>query len=156
MQLTATEILTGHIEEVFVSLTDFSAAEKTALERGVNIRRLDALAEPGVGVRWQIDFFARGRERRAEIEVVKLTKPTSLKYEGHVGGLLFETNVACRVLDSNATEVTVITKLRARSMSARVLIQSMKIARRRVVKRYRQSVRRVLRDVEARREPAHG
>lgn len=153
MQFSTTEILTGHIEDIFAALADFSAAERAAMERGVQIRRLDALSEPGEGVTWQVDFFARGRDRQAEIEVTKFTKPTTLRYEGHVGGLMFETNIACRVADSNATEVTVMTKLRARSMSSRVLLHSMKLGRRKIVKRYRKAVRKLLSEVEARRVP---
>jgi hypothetical protein len=152
MQLNVTEILTGHIEEVFGALSDFPAAERAALDAGVKVRRLDAHAAPTEGMRWQVGFYARGRDREAEIELVKYTRPTLIRYEGHVGGLHFETDVACRVVDSNATEVSVSTKLRARSMPARVLIQSMKLARRRVVQRYRNNVRRILRKVEARRD----
>lgn len=156
MQISTSEILTGYIEDVFDALSDFSAAERAALARGLDVKRLDAMEKPGAGVQWQIDFFARGRDRRAEIEVVKFTRPTVLQYQGNVGGLLFETSVACRVADSNATEVTVTTKLRARSMSARVFVQSMKLARRKVVKKYRQSVRRLLQDVEIRRSAERG
>ncbi|MDJ0858709.1 MAG: SRPBCC family protein [Dinoroseobacter sp.] len=151
MQLNTTEILTGHIEDVFDALSDFARAERAAMSRGISVERLDALGAPGEGVKWRIGFFARGRDREAEMEVTKFTRPTALRYEGHVGGLFFETNVACRVADSNATEVTVAIKLRAKSMSARVLLQSLKIARRRVQQRFRKSIRNILREVEASR-----
>lgn len=154
MQLNATEILTGHIEEVFDELADFARAERAAMDRGISVERLDALGAPDAGVKWKIGFFARGRDREAEMEVTKFTRPTLIRYEGQVGGLVFETNVACRVADSNATEVTVSTKLRAKSMSARVLLQSLKIARRRVQKRFRKSIRTLLREVESKRMQA--
>ncbi|WP_425091455.1 hypothetical protein [Tropicimonas sp. S265A] len=150
MQLRSTEILHGHIEDVFAALSDFAAAEAAAMERGLDVQRRDALGTPGEGMQWKVAFFARGRDREAEFELVKYTRPTGMRYEGHVGGLLFETSVACRVLDSNSTEVTVSTKLRARSMSAKVLLQSMKLARGRVVQRYRKGVRRLLHQVESR------
>jgi hypothetical protein len=152
MQMSTTEVLHGHIEKVFEALCDFPAAERAAMDRGVTVQRLDALGAAAEGVRWTLGFFARGRDREAEIELTKFTRPTLMRYEGHVGGLLFEATVACRVADSNATEVTVTTKLRARSMSAKVLIQSMKLARARVVQRYRKAIRRQLREVEARLE----
>ncbi|MEM8579623.1 MAG: SRPBCC family protein [Pseudomonadota bacterium] len=154
MQLSTTEILTGHIEEVFEALSDFPRAERAAMARGVTVERLDALGVPSAGVKWRLGFFARGRDRQAEMEVTKFTRPTVIRFEGHVGGLLFETSVACRVADSNATEVTVATKLRAKSMSARVLVQSLKIARTRIAQRYRKSIRRILREVEQSRTSA--
>jgi len=150
MQINASETLKGHIEEIFDALSDFAPAEQAAMDRGMRVERLDALAAPAAGMRWKIGFFARGREREADVELVKTTRPTFMQFEGKVGGLFFQSNISCRVADTDATEVTVVTKLKPQAMTARMLVQSLKLARRRVNRRYKMALGRLLRDVESR------
>lgn len=150
MQFRASETVTGGIDRVHALVSDMAYYERRALEAGLEVQRLDKLPAPAPGMQWRIPFRAKGRDRVADIELVKLSVPTTLRFEGKVQGLLFEAVVDCRVLDPEATEVTVSTKLRAKSITAKVLMQSMKLARTTLNERYRKRVRKVLRDLEDR------
>lgn len=150
MQFKTSEAVTGPIDVVFDALSDMTRHEREALARGLKVERLDALPQPAPGMRWRVPFHAKGRDRVAEIELVKLARPTGMRFEGRVQGLLIEADVDCRVLDAEATEVTVTTKLRAKSISAKVILQSMKLARPSLAKQYRQRVRKSLQKLEDR------
>jgi hypothetical protein len=153
MQFRTTETVTGGIDAVFACMSDLVFYERKALDAGLAVRRLDKLPAPAPGMQWEVPFRARGRDRVAEIELVKLDAPMRMRFEGRVQGLLFEADMDCRVLDADATEVTVTTKLRAKSITAKVLLQSMKLARTTLNKRYRKRVRKALRDLEGRVRP---
>ncbi|MEM1079775.1 MAG: SRPBCC family protein [Pseudomonadota bacterium] len=150
MQFKASEVVTGPVEDVFAYLSDVAYYERTALDTGVEVKRLDKLPRPGPGMRWQIPFRARGRDRIAEVTMVTLHPPQKMRFEGAVQGLHFEIDVQAEALDPNATEVTVATKTRAKSITAKVLLQSMKLARDSLNKGYRQRVRKALRQLEDR------
>ncbi|WP_424965446.1 SRPBCC family protein [Dinoroseobacter sp. S375] len=150
MQFKASEVVTGPVEDVFAGLSDMAHYERMALENGIEVKRLDKLPRPGPGMRWQIPFRARGRDRIAEMTLVTLHAPQKMRFEGAVQGLQFEVDVLAEALDPNATEITVATKTRAKSITAKVLLQSMKLARDSLNKGYRQRVRKALRQLEDR------
>lgn len=150
MQFRASEVVTGSIDAVFAQLSDMAQHERDALDKGIEVARLDKLPRPAPGMQWRIPFHARGRDRVAEVELVKFTAPTGMRFEGRVNGLLFESDMDCRVLDPEATEVTITTKLRAKSIPAKVILQSMKLARPSLNKQYRKRVRKSMRLLEDR------
>ncbi|MDD9718346.1 SRPBCC family protein [Dinoroseobacter sp. PD6] len=150
MQFRASEVVTGPIDLVFAGLSDMAHYERDALARGVQVERLDNLPRPAPGMQWRVPFRAKGRDRVAEFALVKLAAPTGMRFEGRVQGLFFESDFDCRVLDPDATEVTITTKLRAKSISAKVILQSMKLARASLAKQYRKRVRKSLRELEDR------
>jgi hypothetical protein len=150
MQFKASETVTGGIDAVFAAISDLAHYERKALDAGLAVRRLDKLPAPAPGMQWEVPFRAKGRDRVAEVELVRRDAPTRMRFEGRVQGLLFEADLDCRVLDADATEVTVTTKLRAKSITAKVLLQSMKLARSTLNKRYRKRVRKALRELEDR------
>ena len=68
MQFSTKEDIEAPIAEVFDMLYEFESFERAAMRRGAEVRRVDDLAAPGVGMMWQAVFDLRGKRREVELE----------------------------------------------------------------------------------------
>jgi hypothetical protein len=96
-------------------VSDFQVYERAAMRRGAQVRRLDNQDVKGPGMAWQADFEFRGKKRALEITLEDYEAPTNLEFLGTSGGL------------SGACEIELIA--RPQTLSARLLVQSLKLAK---------------------------
>ena len=148
MQVKATEDIAAPIEHVFAELTDFTALERRALRRGIDVRRKFKEAAPGIGEGWQARFRFRGKERDAKITLKGLDAPHALSFSGVSGGLDTVTQVELVPMSPNRTRVNVVFKMIPNTLSARLLVQSLKLARSTINKRFRKRMSEYARDIE--------
>lgn len=150
MQFTAKQDISAPIETVFGAVTDFETLERALLRRGVEVRRADSLSQPGPGMCWESRFEARGKPREVTAELCGIDHPERLELAMESTGVHGVLTVDLAQLSPRQTRMRVTLVLRPQTLSARLLVQSMKLGKASLLKRYRKAVRKFGRELEAR------
>ncbi len=150
MKLVAREDISAPIEAVFEQLSDFDGFERSVLRRGAEMSRLDALPAPGVGMTWRTAFDYRGRPREALIELTSFDGPDRMTLIVKSSGLDIDLLVDLVAMSRTRTRMSVSTEIRPRTLPARLLLQSMKLARHGMLTRFRRKVGEFAVDLEGR------
>lgn len=150
MELTTSEDIEAPLDAVFAAVADFDVLERSALRRGIDVRRTDQMFEPGPGMAWATTFAFRGKTRTANIEVTQYDRPESLTFAGTSGGLDVGVSMELVALSRSRTRLTMKVAPRPRTLSARLLMQSMKLAKGNIGKRFRVRVADYAKDIEDR------
>ena len=149
MQVTATEDVAAPVDHVFAELTNFEAFERRALRRGIDVRRTFRTEMPQIGEGWDAKFTFRGKERTAKIKLELFEAPQDLHFTGASGGLETVTQIELVPLSPNRTRVNVVFKMQPTTLSARLLVQSFKLARSGINKKFKARVSEYARDIES-------
>ncbi|MEM9349516.1 MAG: SRPBCC family protein [Pseudomonadota bacterium] len=152
MKFSDREDIALPIETVFAAVSDFGAFERRALRRGAEISRTDPESGPGLGTVWDVEFEFRGRARSLKAKVTDFTAPTNLLVSSLSGGLKGSFSVKLVALSPRKTRLTVGLELVPTNLSARLLVQSLKLAKSSLSKRFDQAVA----DYAAALEREHG
>ena len=150
MEITAKEDIDAPIERVFGQLSDFKQIERMALRRGVEVKRTDSLPEPGVGMAWDATASFRGKPRDISLKLAGYSPPEELRFHATSGGLEAETVIELVALSKGRTRVAIATVLVPKTLSARLLVQSLKLGKGQLDKRFRKRMAGVARDLEDR------
>ncbi|MAO00638.1 SRPBCC family protein [uncultured Roseovarius sp.] len=137
MQFTGREDIEAPIERVFEEITDFQGFERSALRRGADVRRTDKLKVPGVGMSWHAVFKLRGKQRKVDVSVVDYDPPNGIKLgliSPSIEGQMIAELVA---LSRGRTRMTVTLVLQPRTLAARLMMQSLRLARNNLTKRFK-------------------
>lgn len=148
MQLTATEDIEAPVERVFAELSNFEAIERQAMRRGIEIKREDDLTAPGAGMCWKAGFTFRGKTRNAEIALSEFTAPEQMVFDSVSGGLETVTKIEVMALSRGRTRINLATELKPKTLSARLLVQSLKLAKGGVDKKFRTKMAGFAKDLE--------
>jgi carbon monoxide dehydrogenase subunit G len=150
MKFSTKEDVEAPIDFVFGEVSDFQAFERAALRRGAEIQRLDALHAPGVGMSWASQFKFRGRKREANVKVTQFDRPNALACAFETGLFQGTLDVDLVALSRHRTRLSVVVELSPRNLTARLLMQSMKLARSSADKKFRFRVAHFARELEER------
>jgi len=140
MKLATREDISAPIEAVFEQLSDFDGFERAALRRGAEVARTDDLASPGAGMTWRTSFDYRGRERRATIELTDYKPPEAIRADVHGASVEIAVVIDLVAMSRNRTRMNFSIDARPRTLPARLMIQSLKLARQSVLKRFRHRI----------------
>ncbi|GAA6163563.1 hypothetical protein NBRC116590_12670 [Pelagimonas sp. KU-00592-HH] len=154
MKFKSKEDLDVPIAQVFDMIADFERHERSAMRRGVKIKRLDSLEAPGLGAKWDIGFQMRGRERQAEVEVTGFDRPNEMTFEAQIQGLDSTVEVVLVPLSKTRTRLNVVGTLKPKTLSARLMVQSLKLAKKNISKRFDKKLAGLARDMEDRASKA--
>jgi len=150
MKLSGRTDIGAPVAFVFAALSDFEAWERAAMRRGADVHRTDKLRVAGPGMTWQARFAWRGRERQLQVRLAKLqpTLQMTVDFDGpSVEGNL---NIELVELSAKRTRMLMQVDLKPRTLAARLFIQSMKLAKRRVQRKYDARLQNIAKDIEAR------
>ncbi|SFE47725.1 SRPBCC family protein [Roseivivax sediminis] len=150
MQFSVREDIEGPLDRVFAEMSDIEAIERAAMRRGVEVSRIDTGETTGPGMTWQIAFRYRGRQREARIEMTEYAPPHRMACHSVSGGLEIDTAVDFVALSRTRTRIAMDVDLKPRTLSARLLVQSLKLARGSIEKRLKARSADFARDLEAR------
>ncbi|MCK0140864.1 SRPBCC family protein [Aliiroseovarius sp. F20344] len=150
MKIKTHEDIEATIDQVFEALTDFESFELAALRRGAEVHRTDTLPQPAKGMGWQAKFIHRNRERMADIIVEDFDRPNHLRVWSKVSGLNVELDAELLPLSRNRTRMTMIVDMRPKTIPARLLIQSLKLARGTMLRRFRKRIAEFAATIESR------
>ncbi len=129
MKIEIFEDVAAPAEFVFRRLTDFSRHERQAIRRGAEVKRVAGEGDAGVGSAWEISFVYRGKQRNAKAEIVEWKAPERFRIKAVSGGLDSATVVDVVALSRTQTRVNVVIDLEPKTLTARLLVQSLKLAR---------------------------
>jgi hypothetical protein len=150
MKFSTKEDIEAPLEQVFAQISDFEALERAALRRGAEVQRTDSLRKPGVGMRWTAAFMARGRQRQLDILMRSYDPPHGMAFDSVAQGLHSDLRIDLVALSRGRTRLSVDLELKPRSISARLLVQSLKLARTNLNKKFHLRMADFARELEER------
>ncbi|MCK8464613.1 SRPBCC family protein [Aliiroseovarius sp. S1339] len=153
MKFKTREDIEATLEQVFEAVSDFDGMERAALRRGAQVTRTDNLSAPGQGMTWHASFPFRNRTRVADMLLKTYEAPHQLSLFSKVSGIEAVVEVELMSLSRNRTRMNLSIDMRPKSIPARLLLQSMKLARASMVKRFRKRVADYAQSIENRYRP---
>lgn len=150
MEFSAKEEIGAPVDDVFAILSDIDVMERQALRRGVEVRRMTPhqVAEPGMA--WQAAFKFRGRKRTSAVTLSDLAVPERMVFDSSTGGLETRFELHLSPLSSGGTAVNTVAKMTPTTLSARLLVQSMKLAKSKIARKYAVRMSQFAREIEER------
>lgn len=146
MRFTTREDIELPIGEVFAALSDFERFEREALRRGAEVETGD---DPGRS--WTVRFRHRGRNRELVTRIETFDRPRRLATLGRIGGFEGRLGLDLTELAPRRTRLRVDLEVMPRSLTARLMLQSLKLAKSSLTARFRSRVRAFARQLEERR-----
>ncbi|MCB1339294.1 MAG: SRPBCC family protein [Maritimibacter sp.] len=150
MKLATREDIDAPIEAVFEQLSDFEGFERAIMRRGAEVQRIDDLKAPGPGMAWTTSFGFRGRRREARIDLAEHAHPDRLRAAVKTSGVEMDVLIDLVEMSKTRTRMNFALDARPKSIPARLMIQSLKLARQTMLKRFRKRVAEFAADIEAR------
>jgi hypothetical protein len=150
MEINTREDIAASIEAVFEHISDFDWFERAALRRGAEIVRIDTLKEPAPGMKWRAEFDYRGRVRKANVELTEYDKPNGMRALMHSAGLEMDASIELVAMSKTRTRLNIIVKAEPQTIPARLMIQSAKLARTSIQKRFRRRIAEYSAELEER------
>lgn len=150
MEFSTKEDIEAPIDRVFAAISDFDMIERSVLRRGVEVRRTDRRDGPGEGMTWDAAFKFRGKMREAKVVLTRYDPPNAMVFHTVSGGLETHTVVDCVALSRSRTRISMEVALQPKTLSARLLVQSLKLAKGSITKKFRVRAADYAKDLEDR------
>jgi|SRR6056297_190487 hypothetical protein len=135
MKFKVTEDVDAPQALVWQRLTDFSGLEADARGRGATVTRLGNWTRTEQGVEWRGEVTVRGKQRAIMARVTTLTPDDLCIVQSKIGGMDCHYEMSFVALSPRTTRVALTLDLSADTLTARLLLQTMKLARGRVLQR---------------------
>jgi len=116
----------------FARFTDFLRYENLARNYGADLRRVGGFAEVSEGATWRGSIPIKGRTRGVEAVVSRYSPCDYTRIDTDVGGMKVVFEMRFEELPGEKTKLVAVTELQAKTLAARLIIQSAKLARKRV------------------------
>ncbi len=153
MKFSTREDIEAPAEEVFRAISDFRRFERLALRHGIEVQRAGRMLPDGTRrLAWQVDYPFRGRRRSLAVELAECEAPERLVFTGRSEAIRSELAIVITALPRERCRMGVQLDMRPRSIPARLFIQSLKLIKPRLTRRFRRRVRRFVRNLERGRQ----
>ncbi|MTD99563.1 hypothetical protein GIY56_04600 [Paracoccus sp. YIM 132242] len=119
---------------------DFSRSERALTARGVLVRRIDPAEEPGIGLGWDLEFNWRGQRRTMRLAVTRFDRPSQITLEGQSDQFDLSINMTVVALSLVKSRLLFETEVRPRNMRARLLLQTAKLGKAQLDRKYDQRI----------------
>lgn len=129
MQFFAHEDVEAPVDFVFAEVSNFPALERAALRRGVDVQRTDNMSQTDIGMTWAASYELRRTKMSMALELTRFEPPNALVIEGDsatLGGLI---TLDVLALSRMRTRISLKVDVHARTLPARLFLQSFKLAR---------------------------
>ena len=140
MKFSTRKDIEAPIEFVFGRFTDFSSLERQAMRRGMDVKRLNPEVGNDVGAKWVMKVPFRGKERELNAELIQCDAPSSVHLDAKSGGLKMHITLDMIALSPSKTRLTVGYDVRPETLSARILVQSVKFAKNTLQRRFEKRI----------------
>ena len=137
MKFSTREDIDAPIQDVFDALTEFESFERSAMRRGAEVHRTDTLKEPGVGMTWRAAFRMRGRTRELDLKMVSMERPDELVIHATSSAVSGAFVIELMALSRSRTRVNIGLELTPLNLAARLFIQSLKLTKSKLTKRFK-------------------
>lgn len=150
MKLTAHETIEAPVAFVNAYLTDFDFWERSAMRRGAEVERLDHLRQPAAGMEWRIGFLYHDKKRSVELKLLKLEPEHALEFDCMAQPAEAILAIELAEMGPGRTRVSVHLEVKPRTLGARLFLQSLKLAKAKVNRRFTQRLAQTSADIEDR------
>ncbi|MBC7153867.1 MAG: SRPBCC family protein [Rhodobacteraceae bacterium] len=149
MKLSTREDIDAPIDHVFARVSDFAGFERAALRRGAEVTRADRLTKPAPGMVWKIAFDWRHKRRQMVAELVDFIPPNRQRFDIDSRAIQATLSVDLIPMSPRRTRVAVELEFRPKTLTARLVVQSLRMTRARQTARFRQNVAAFAQEIEA-------
>ena len=150
MKFSTKEDLEVPIGDVFDMLSDFEGFERAAMRHGAEISRLGDGTEIGAGLAWRVKATFRGKLRDFNVTLSEFDRPNQMIFDATSNGMKAAFLVELVALSRNRTRMRAELDVRPKTLSARLLMQSAKLARNTLNRRYKTRIAHFAEDLEDR------
>ena len=154
MKLSTRQDIEVPLARVFEDFADVEAWERAALRRGADITRTDSLGTIAPGMVWHAIFDYRGKPRDMVVTLAEIDAPYRLVFGGTSSSVDGTLTVEFLELGARRTRVMIGTEIKPRTLSARLFVQSLKLAKTKVRTRFEARVAKLCADIEDRHRAA--
>jgi hypothetical protein len=140
MKFSSKEDIEAPIGEVFAELAEFENFERLAIRRGADVVRLGNIAPPQEGMGWQVGFGFRGKQRNLAVTLAEYVPGSRMLVTGEGDGLSGRLAIELLALSPRRTRMSVQLMLEPKTIPARLLIQSLKLAKTRISQKFKHRV----------------
>lgn len=135
MKISTRQDIEAPLDSVYAAVTDFGAIERQLRKRGVTLERDPSAPGEGVGRRWLAEVSWRGRAHPVASELTAMTPGRGIEVVSTSGGVVCATVVDLVALSRTRTRMLVSVEARPTTISSRLLVQSLKLAKGRLTER---------------------
>lgn len=139
MKFSTREDIAAPIAFVFDRMSNFEHFERQALRRGAHVRRSDH-GQYAVGSAWDVRFKYRGKERSLQANLARFDDPQLIQVDSLTSGIEGVTLIELVPLSPARTRIAVSIDLRAKTLSSRLLLQSLKLAKSNLTGRFKKRI----------------
>jgi hypothetical protein len=150
MKFSAKTDIEAPIAFVYAALANFDAWERNAMRRGVDIVRTDKLSRAGLGSSWHVIFQFRGRKRELDLKVMDLSGPNRMEVAAN--SPVIDASLVFDLLEmsSKRTRLHITANVTPLTLTSKLFIQSLRLARARVERRFKLRVDALGNDIKQR------
>ena len=134
-------------EQLFTALTDFERLERILSRRGAAVTRRDPAQQPVVGAGWEIGFDWRGRRRDLRLDVAEIAAPERLTLTGLSEAFDLTVGLTVVALSRQRSRVIFEAEVKPRNMRARLMLQTAKLGRAQIDRKFETGVSRLLEEL---------
>ncbi|MGJ8621291.1 MAG: SRPBCC family protein [Yoonia sp.] len=149
MKFSTRQDIEAPIDYVFSQISDFGAFERRGMRQGAKVTRTPD-GPVTRGTQWDITFRFRGRDRAVRSTLIALEAPQMMQIDSALDGMDAILTIELIALSQTRTRILVGFDLRAKSLTARVMLQSLKLAKSKLTKRFDTRVQGYAEDIEDR------
>jgi uncharacterized protein YndB with AHSA1/START domain len=136
MKLTTRQDIEAPLDVVYARLTDFEHFERMAMRRGAEVERTDRLKKPDIGMAWRLRFAFRGKARTLSVRFADAEPGSHLAWAVDSPSLEGTVQAELVSLSARRTRMTLTTEVRPKTLAARLVLQSMRLAKGRVQRKF--------------------
>ncbi|MEX0340079.1 MAG: SRPBCC family protein [Arenibacterium sp.] len=150
MQFAAKEDIEAPIDAVFAMLSEYETFERSAIRRGIEVMRIGEHDRIEVGMGWNTRFVMRGKQRSLRLELTQYDPSSTMRFEATSASINATMLVDLLSLSQKRTRLGLVLDLKPQTLSARLLAQSLKLARANLTRRYKLRVAEYAKGLEDR------
>lgn len=132
---------------MFDAVADFDRLEQMMVKRGARVTRLDPDEDSPMS--WDVEFNWRGRTRNMRVHVTRFDRPRLIEIQGRVESLDISLTAEVTALSHSRSRLDLEAELMPRNMKARLLIQTAKLTRSTLDRKFDEGVARYIEQATA-------
>lgn len=145
MKFSAKEDVGKPVDQVFAQLSQFHLYERAAIRRGAEIERVSDAPVPMVGMAWNAKFPLRGRMRKIRVTLARLEPARDMGFEAIGQSVDGTFKIELIPLSPRNTRVAIAAEIMPKTLSSRLLVQSMRLAKSNLNRRFRTRIKEFVR-----------
>lgn len=148
MKFAVKQDVEAPIAFAFAHLADFEAWERSAMRRGAEVARTDQLVAPAAGMTWAAAFPYRGKVRKLDIRLTKMVTFNKLNFAAQSTAMEIELATDLTEMSAKRSRLNLTMEVMPRNLAARLFIQSMRLARTRMDRKFALRVAQIVAEIE--------